>query len=85
MMHGPINISNELQFNIFYAKKGPIMFSRLLTLFLLNCVTETVRVTEDSMLASPALVDAYRYSAECAASVFMALVYGRVASCPDMP
>jgi len=34
------------------------MFWRPLTLCSLNCFTETVQVTEGSMLASPALVDA---------------------------
>jgi len=35
-------------------------------------------VTEGSVLASPALVYGYRRSAERAASVLTALVYGRV-------
>jgi hypothetical protein len=54
------------------------MFQRPRILCSLKCVTETVQVTEDSKLASPALVDGYRCSAERAASILMPLVYGHV-------
>jgi hypothetical protein len=46
--------SNELRFNIFCVKKGPVMFLTPLTLCSLNRVSETVQMTKGSMLASPA-------------------------------
>jgi hypothetical protein len=69
-------MSYSLTFSVL--RKAHIMFWRPLTLCSLNYVTETVQVTEGSMLANPALVDGYRCSAERAASVLTALVYGRV-------
>ena len=61
------------------------MFWRPLILCLLNYVTETVQVTEGSMLASPALVDGYQCSAERAASILTVLVYRHVASRSNIP